>query len=980
MSWQVTGARAAVTPHVTRERAFAVRPHASGVAAALHCSAVMNLRHVTAVCAVLACTPQQDERETGSQRQGITGGFNEADDANTLPTVHLTNVREHSWEPVVGGTGRLVTPLVLLTASHVTRLTGPKANAELGHFTLPLSQQRPPVHRKAGPLVATVADDRSQDLSVAYLDVAQLDEDPELWKAILETNIVRPSLTAPQASIADGNYTFVPTVGFAGYANPNQRRGATAQGGFRRIVTQNGAQWELTGVPHGNEGDSGGPLFAVGAGGARDVFGIQSAVDDLAPKTFFVDLTDAQTASWLQSKLVDPPSAHGAKWNQMHPPRQGYSSRWLGETDYSGPCQAQDDADCDHWVTAHDNCPGVFNPSQRDFDDDGHGDACPCPCDAAAGYADYDGDGVCAVACPEQRADNCPKVPNSGQENCNALAEQVRGAAVLGDVCDPVPCPSMSAPLQRLTGPGCSGDPQIGQSCAGRRVNDRLELTLHASWNRAGDFAGDLFDPATAVVDAQPKAVPTSARFCQSNPGLGFDCHASAAVSDLLLNAPQTLWHSITLGTDARGQVYALDYDEKSRAFTWDYLADDAYWRTNMLVPPPGAYPECTNPGVGAGTCLDGTLWFHADTALGDTVDHLGNIKVGTHGPGLSNHYVDLRPDGAYSLFFAGKGVVEKLAFPWRWKSDPGPTWVDKHVRVMVKAGGRLAAMSATGGAQSTPAGGPVGDVSAAVDAVLLQHPRGAWLALSDPSARLGGVDDRVVAVLLDETHTQVASVLVDDHGVLRTGDELGLAFFPAASAAGPTPPARSGAQAFFSKSAGGLFVAGGMTPGAALHDVWFRRFGEGWRRVDTGRYAPEQVLAATYAFADRKLWLLDGSAVSARLVRIDVESGAVQTLAMCQRGGTFTRHWLSVDADGSVLLTSSSAGMSRIARVAVDANGTASLSAVDDTEGPLGEGVIAGGGGYALLVVDPAASGATLVEKSALSFTPAERSACDSF
>ena len=54
---------------------------------------------------------------------------------------------------------------------------------------------------------------------------------------------------------------------------------------------------------------------------------------------------------------------------------------------------------------------------------------------------DFDGDGV------HNDIDNCPGVKNAGvkktdrQPNCNAIAEIERNAVVLGDACDPVPCP-----------------------------------------------------------------------------------------------------------------------------------------------------------------------------------------------------------------------------------------------------------------------------------------------------------------------------------------------------------------------------------------------------------------------------------------------------------------------------------------------------------------------------------------------------------
>jgi len=72
------------------------------------------------------------------------------------------------------------------------------------------------------------------------------------------------------------------------------------------------------------------------------------------------------------------------------------------------------DADGDTIWDAEDSCPGVYNPSQSDADDDGIGDACD---------DDHDNDGVPNVD------DNCQFVPNPGQEDVNANT--------IGDACDP---------------------------------------------------------------------------------------------------------------------------------------------------------------------------------------------------------------------------------------------------------------------------------------------------------------------------------------------------------------------------------------------------------------------------------------------------------------------------------------------------------------------------------------------------------------
>src|SRR5690606_15664796 len=158
---------------------------------------------------------------------------------------------------------------------------------------------------------------------------------------------------------------------------------------------------------------------------------------------------------------------------------------WVGDAcdAYPDICN-HDDADADGIPDEADPCPLLH--AARHSASDVDGDGVPDACDRCPGLddtqvdptLDTDEDGV------PDGCDNCPGIPNSGQANCNLDVELRVPAPVLGDACDPTPCPRLhpGVEIHLPNGPLGYGTSNAGVEGHGVAVGPESEGTMRTGF------------------------------------------------------------------------------------------------------------------------------------------------------------------------------------------------------------------------------------------------------------------------------------------------------------------------------------------------------------------------------------------------------------------------------------------------------------------------------------------------------------------
>lgn len=573
------------------------------------------------------------------------------------------------------------------------------------------------------------------------------------------------------------------------------------------------------------------------------------------------------------------------------------------------------DQDKDGILTPDDLAPQCNTLYNLDSDGDGVVDDCDqCPNDPFSVSDELgqggDGDGVCGDI------DNCPLHYNPTQSNCNEDAERVFSPEmVLGDACDPVPCPAVVADYNYSSG------------------------KAHQCKKLSGLFVSPLLPQPYKPAPGEPKVpanwpvydVSTSAYFCVDDPVKGIDCMSDSAVSEALagpancapsypgdsdcvvsLNnpwpipeVPSTWYHRIDI-EESSSHVVKLDYThlpgEYTIPLTWNWEADRDRWLATGLIDP----STITGQPLAGTSSIYGRLWLHSASKQGTT----SFPEPGIHGKYLSNHYAEIatvtcKPKDLFQIPMFSKCVIDPAScFELPWKPDiyinpadlvarfDAVSPVEASMIVKTQSGRNFGAILHDGQAELVDSRlGPAANALMNTDGVK-------FIGASEPSLAIGkdpsapsvvaiGSDGRVLGLLYS-----VGSELLEHadfgRGVGNTG---GLPY--------------SSFKVTYARSKTRLYAVGLAGEKGFGHEVWsFDLLGHNWAPVAQIPDADGDVLTVTYRFAGDKLVWLSGDGSVVRYYEMDIETGKVD---MVWKGeSAFVHHHLAIDNQGEVLLLAS--------------------------------------------------------------------------
>lgn len=615
--------------------------------------------------------------------------------------------------------------------------------------------------------------------------------------------------------------------------------------------------------------------------------------------------------------------------------------------------------------------------------------------------------------------DNCPYTWNAGQENCNALAEHVRNpnAPAVGDACDPVPCASTET-WTHLKAVSCVPNPppaQDSEACSGTREEDELSVEALGPHLRGGGKFRKKIASGSAYF------VRTEFRFCQNNLGQNRDCDRDATIADAQLtyfpSAEAELfdddfpWHRVTMESHTRGDTLSWDYGGSAgfarQSAKWMYGADLPFWLgrpAGATIWTPSNNPSCTD---GGGNCLNGWFWVHPNTDLGVTAAVISGVDYGAHGPQLANAYFPIKPSqgnigwcpipspfdfsSARTAVSANVGLSPMLTqSSLLWRDTGTKRRIDLRsvadTELIVSTTSRSpnifaalqdvgAAIALQGSQLSQNCGGD--SMTSGLATALRTVPH--WISAVEPDARIGALSSDLMAVALSARHRSIVdAALVSNDSLISTTElpplqaasrsnegsssaslqQVAISTADEIVGGGVLPSDRDGWIPIFSRAAEGVFLVG-----SSPSELWFKRLGASysWTQLNANVLpAAGTVLAATYSFRDKHLWMLHQAPSDAAicLMRLDPfdtsPNGATRNKLGCWNYSGVDVY-LTVDREGDVLVTTSGdlgAGpLTATARIGFDAQQEPYISATAVNPGILAYPPIVSRRSYAFVV-----------------------------
>ena len=800
------------------------------------------------------------------------------------------------------------------------------------------------------------SNDKGIDVALVYLSPTILYDPRSSYRHLDVVAPFRPSFGGPNLQS-----DFIGIAGWSSVNSGSSHRQALIFSDLNLINVQgvltthfDSHWWEHSGSDISlAKGDSGGPLFIARPNGnqdpyswARDPIGVASSNN--GDTTSWADITEQGNHDWIVQHAMDASvdckdpltvqngtrhvyCDHSDHWLSQHGKIR--DDFWYGEVDYitNRTCS---DVDGDHWCDEHDNCPFVPNTDQADSNDDGIGDACAlCPCDSGN---DADQDGICgptcqagSPGCPQRCAgvnpytsqiDNCPNVINHDQANCNALSEQANTADVLGDNCDPVPCPqtdtfATSHQFHCDLIPGSGGY----QQCTGFSVHDRARVQTVGAHVR--------MPPSPVPVPFTIANVATTSRYCQArafnpnNPQLAiFDCHDSSVIKDDQLEkvgdatTPSKPWHGITTSIGFSPEslppngTFSADYGVSIADARWLYKVDLTRWLSTSppSIPLPDGDPTCVGHAsetVGSSTitttCLNGSVWFNAGTKIGSDSEpqneFIGATDLGVHAPQMENGYADITVDdneigycptinpefvvvagavanaqGAPSPGpapglspilvwpFTGSGTTQRV-FDIRSRPDSEFVVSSPLGAVVLQDDGTAIATQNQGAGASVNCGGSL--LGAGLRARFNGIPL--WANAVEPDTRIGRHPENLSFALASDA-TRIVDAAIANGTTLDSAvpcnPNCETSIFAHQTSGGGTPSPRRKFVSFYSRAANAVVVAGGEDSALnALSDVWLYDVDAvAWQQILPVGVDIGRIVDLTYSFLDHTFWMLD--------------------------------------------------------------------------------------------------------------------------